>query len=45
MVSSLRIVDSFLARAWRREGQPRSIDRYIDYFGEGTARSQGAPAK
>jgi hypothetical protein len=45
-VRSLRILDAFLARAWRRESQPRSIDRYIDYFGEGLARSQGgAPAK
>lgn len=35
-----RIIDSILRRASRRQGQPRSIDRYIDYFGDGPPRTQ-----
>jgi hypothetical protein len=45
-VSRLRIIDSILYRSSLLEGQPRSIDRYIDYFGAGQPRSQeGLPAK
>lgn len=41
-VSRLRIIDSILSRASQLEGQPRSIDRYIDYFGDGHPRCQGS---
>ncbi len=46
IVSRLRIIDSILYRSALLEGQPRSIDRYIDYFGDGQPRCQeGMPAK
>jgi hypothetical protein len=46
MISRLRILDSILHRSALLESQPRSIDRFIDYFGEGQPRIQdGAPAK
>ena len=37
-VRRLRIIDSMLHRASRRQGQPRAIDRYIDYFGDRAPR-------
>ena len=46
MASRLRIIDSILYRSALLEGQPRSIDRFIDYFGDGQPRLQdGVPAK
>jgi hypothetical protein len=45
-ISRLRIIDSILYRSSLLGGQPRAIDRYIDYFGDGQPRSQEAmPAK
>ena len=45
-VRRFRIMDSILSRSSLLQGQPRSIDRYIDYFGDGQPRIQdGAPAK
>jgi hypothetical protein len=38
MVTRLRIIDSILQAASALEAQPRAIDRYIDYFGDGRAR-------
>jgi len=38
-VRRLRIIDSMLHRASRRQGQPRAIDRYIDYFGNAQPRT------
>jgi hypothetical protein len=46
IITRLRVIDAILRRASLYKGQPRSIDRYIDYFGDGQARMQdGAPAK
>lgn len=46
MVARLRIVDSILYLSSFLENQPRSIDRYIDYFGDGhPRRSSQSPAK
>lgn len=45
-VSRLRIIDSILYRSSLLESQPRSIDRFIDYFGNGQPRTpDGVPAK
>jgi hypothetical protein len=41
MVTRLRVVDSILYLSSLLENQPRSIDRYIDYFGDGHPRHQG----
>jgi hypothetical protein len=38
MVTRLRIIDSMLQLSSLLESQPRSIDRYIDYFGDGHPR-------
>ncbi len=37
-VARLRIVDSILYLSSLLEKQPRSIDQYIDYFGDGHPR-------
>jgi hypothetical protein len=42
-LTRLRMIDSILYRSSLLEGQPRSIDRYIDYFGDGQPRSQETP--
>jgi hypothetical protein len=45
-ISRLRIIDSILYRAALLESRPRSIDRYIDYFGDSHPRGQESlPAK
>ena len=41
-VSQLRVLDSILHRSSLLQAKPRSIDRYIDYFGDGSPR---IPAK
>jgi hypothetical protein len=42
-ISRLRIIDSILYRSSLLEGQPRLIDRYIDYFGDGPPRPRHEP--
>ncbi|MGH7333703.1 MAG: hypothetical protein ACREKS_13365 [Candidatus Rokuibacteriota bacterium] len=42
MVARLRIVDSILYLSLLLENHPRSIDRYIDYFGD---RHPGHPSQ
>jgi hypothetical protein len=45
-VSRLRVIDSILLRSSQLENQPRPIDRFIDYFGDGHPRiPDGATAK
>ena len=43
MVSRVRIIDSILYRSSLRGSQPRWIDRYIDYFGDGQPPIQDRP--
>jgi hypothetical protein len=38
MVTRLRLIDSILHLSSLLENQPRTIDRYIDYFGDGHLR-------